>query len=281
MIQTASRSELARIVARESAETIAGRDAGRRVSAIRHVLRPAAELMARRFVQYDDALADRGTVGGAEWILTKATGGVAVSGAANMPSTGPVLVVANHPGLADAVALLAAMRRDDAWIVTADYPFLRALRRASARFLFVDDRCTTLRHIVRRLRDGHAVLLFPAGGLEPDPARALDAARASLRSWSRSVEAIARLVPGLRVVPAAVDGVVSREAFANPLARRRAPVRERQRLASLLQLAFSAYRHDPVRVRFAPALAGATGTHTAMLDAMRMLLSAGMSGEQR
>jgi 1-acyl-sn-glycerol-3-phosphate acyltransferase len=267
-----TRSELARIVARESAETIVGHEAGRRVSAVRRVLRPAAELIARRFVEYDDALAERGAVGGAEWIVSRATGGVAVSGAANMPATGPALVVSNHPGLADAVALLAAMRRDDAWIVTADYPFLRAMRRASSRFLFVDGRCTTLRHIVRRLRDGQAVLLFPAGGLEPDPALAREDALASLGGWSRSIELIARLVPGVRVVPGVVSGAVSRNAFDHPLARRRTPTRERQRLASLFQLAFTRYQRGTVSVTLGTAISARADVVSAVHQTMRDLM---------
>ncbi|HUQ41370.1 MAG TPA: 1-acyl-sn-glycerol-3-phosphate acyltransferase [Candidatus Limnocylindrales bacterium] len=241
------RGEIARIVARESAETIVGRATGRRVSAVQRLLRPAAQLVAGRFVAYDRALGDRGTHRGAQHIVERATGGLVISGAHHVPPSGPVLVVANHPGLCDAVSLLASMRRDDAWIVTADYPFLRAMRAASRRFLFVDDRCTALRHIVRKLRAGDAVLLFPAGTLEPDPALGGAAARESLATWSRSIEIIARLVPRACIVPAVVSGAVSRGAFEHPLAKRRSSARERQRLASLLQLALPAFQRRTFR----------------------------------
>lgn len=254
----ASRSEIAAIVARESAETLVGSAHGRRVAATRRLLAPAAHLLARRFVEYDRELGDRGPHRGAEWIVARATGGLTVTGAEHIPATGPVLVVANHPGLTDAVSLLATMRRDDAWIVTANYPFLRALRRASERFLFVDDRCTALRHIVRRLRGGDAVLLFPAGGLEPDPATSPVAAQESLASWSRSIELIARLAPQTQIVPALVRGAVSRAAFDHRLARRRAPARERQRFASLLQLALPGYQRELVSVTFGAAVSGSS-----------------------
>src|SRR5207302_2299518 len=108
------------------------------------------------------------------WILDDATGGLVVGGLEHVPARGPLLVVANHPGLSDAVALLAALGRDDAWIVTANYPFLRAMRLASRRFLFVSndrfDRLSAFRTIVSRLRSGATVIVFPAGGLELDPA---------------------------------------------------------------------------------------------------------------
>ena len=269
----ASRSEIAGIVARESAETLAGAAHGRRVAAARRLLAPAAHLLARRFVEYDGVMGDRGPHRGAEWIVARATGGLTVIGAEHIPATGPVLVVANHPGLTDAVSLLATMRRDDAWIVTANYPFLRALRRASERFLFIDDHCTALRHIVRRLRGGDAVLLFPAGGLEPDPATSPAAAHDSLASWSRSIELIAKLARDTVVVPAVVSGAVSRSAFENPLARRRAPEREQQRFASLLQLAMPAYQHHPVSVRYGAPIAAATpAMHRAVVASMATLM---------
>jgi len=272
VIETASRRELAGIIARESAETIAGTAHGLRVAAMRRLLRPAAHLIAKRFVEYDRALGDWGAVEGARWIVSRATGGMQVAGANQVPATGPTLVVANHPGLADAVALLASMRRKDVWIVTADYPFLRALVRAQQRFLFVNDHCAALRHIVRRLRAGDAVLLFPAGGLEPDPANAPADARASLGSWSRSVEIIARLVPGLSIVPALVSGAVSQRAFAHPVAVRRKTVREQQRVATLLQLAFRSYQRDRLLVRFGPALRNAAAAQWDVVTSMSALL---------
>src|SRR5438552_12625907 len=159
------------------------------------------------------------------WVVEDATGGVVVGGRELVPVRGPLLVVANHPGLSDAVALLAALGREDAWIVTAEYPFLRAMRLASQRFLFVSgnraDRLSAFRSIVSRLRAGEVVLVFPAGGLELDPALSRAAAGASLATWSRSIELLARLADDTLVLPAAISGVVSRSAFDHPLAKRR------------------------------------------------------------
>src|SRR5437016_9193769 len=139
---------------------------------------------------------------GPAWIVNDATGGLAVEGRGRVPDRGPVLVVANHPGLSDAMALVAALGREDAWIVTANYPFLRAMRLASQRFLFVaddrSDRLSAFRSILSRLRAGEAVLVFPSGGLELDPALSRDSALASLATWSRSIELLARLVPDTR-----------------------------------------------------------------------------------
>jgi 1-acyl-sn-glycerol-3-phosphate acyltransferase len=273
------RHEIAAIVARESAETLVGRPRGLRVEVLRRLMRLVASHVARRFVTYDRVLSEAGMGLGSAWIVEDATGGLAVEGRERVPARGPLLVVANHPGLSDAVALLAALGRDDAWIVTANYPFLRAMRLASRRFLFVSDdrsdRLSAFRRIVSRLSEGETVLLFPAGGLELDPGLSRDAALASLATWSRSIELLARLVPDTLVVPAAIRGVVSRSAFDHPLAKRRGVPKERQRMATLLQLAFSRYQASSVRIRFGQPIRGDTReVHAAVIDAMHALIGA-------
>jgi 1-acyl-sn-glycerol-3-phosphate acyltransferase len=273
------RRRIAGIVARESAETLVGHPAGLRVEVVRRLLGPVADQVARRFVTYDGALGEAGMRHGSAWIVDDATGGLAVEGRERIPTRGPILVVANHPGLSDAVALLAALGRDDAWIVTASYPFLRAMRLASRRFLFVSDdradRLSAFRSIVARLRAGDTVLVFPSGGLELDPALARDAALASLGTWSRSIELLARLAEDTLVVPVAVSGVVSRSAFDHPLARRRGVLKARQRMATLLQLAVPAlYRPNRVSISFGVPIAGGTrDLHAAVIEAMRALIT--------
>src|SRR4029077_13039246 len=98
-----------------------GHPAGLRVEMMRRLMRPVAHQVAGRFVAYDRALGDAGMRDGSTWIVDNATGGVTVEGREHVPPRGSLLVVANHPGLSDAVALVAAIARDDAWIVTANY----------------------------------------------------------------------------------------------------------------------------------------------------------------
>src|SRR5439155_30568 len=137
------------------------------------------------------------------------------------------------------------------------------------------DRLPAFRSIVSRLRSGETVIVFPAGGLELDPALSRAGALASLATWSRSVELLARVARGTLVVPAAVRGVVSRSAFDHPLAKRRGVLKERQRMATLLQLAVPAYRANRVSVSFgAPIAGGSCDLHATVIDAMRALIGA-------
>ena len=277
-VDLTQRGQIAKIVARESAETLVGRPAGFRVEVVRRLVRPVANHVADRLASYDRALGENGMQLGSLWIVDDATGGLVVGGRELVPVRGPLLVVANHPGLSDAVALLAALGREDAWIVTAEYPFLRAMRLASRRFLFVSDdradRLSAFRGIISRLRAGETVLVFPAGGLELDPALSREPALASLAAWSRSIELLARLAEGTLVVPVAISGVVSRSAFDHPLAKRRGVPKERQRMATLLQLVLPAYRANRVTISFGTPIAPCVGrdVYEAVIGAMRELI---------
>src|SRR5256885_11739082 len=69
------RRQIARIVARESAETLVGRSAGLRVEVVRRLIRPIADHIAGRFVAYDGALGGAGLHLGSAWIVDHRTGG--------------------------------------------------------------------------------------------------------------------------------------------------------------------------------------------------------------
>jgi len=264
------------ILAREGAESL-GWEHGRPGGAFaRGLLRPAARRIAREFAACDEVFASRALPEAARWTLDHFSAAVEVAGLDRIPRGGPILLVANHPGLTDAVALIAALDRPDLRIVAADYPFLHALRGLGPRLLFLDASRTQLgwiRKVSRDLRQGSVVLLFPAGGLEPDPA--VLGFESALRSWSDSVGLIARLAPDAQIVPAAVTGVLSARAFAHPLTRIRRAPRDRQRVATLLQMIDPRCRAVTARIAFGSPLVAERGAslNTELAARMRGLLS--------
>jgi putative hemolysin len=245
------------ILAREGAEALGwehGRPGG---AAARVLLRPAAQRVAREFARCDEAFASRTPPDAARWILGHFSASVEVAGLDRVPRHGPILLVANHPGLTDAVALIAALDRSDLRIVAADYPFLHALTGLGPHLIFLGGPGTMqlgwIRAVSRDLRQGRVVLLFPAGRLEPDPA--VLGHDGALLPWTESVGLIRRLAPDAQIVPAAVTGVLSAHAFADPLTRIRRTPRDRQRVATLLQMLEPRYRRVSARIAFGTPLA--------------------------
>lgn len=242
------------ILAREGAEAL-GWEHGRPGAAVaRTLLHPAARRLAREFAECDALLASRALPEAARWILDRFCARVELAGLECVPQSGSILLVANHPGLTDAVALIAALNRPDVRIVAADYPFLHALRGLGSRLIFLGaSQLGWIRAVGRELRRGGVVLLFPAGRLEPDPA-VLGRAH-TLLPWSDSVGLIRRLAPDAHIVPSAVTGVLSARAYAHPLTRIRRDARDRQRVATLLQMIDARYRRVTARIAFGAPLA--------------------------
>ena len=227
----------------------------------RSLLRLLSSVPARRLAEqvatYDDIVGEGGLPAGGSWALEQMARGVVVEGADGVPVEGPLLVVSNHPGLADAVALFAAMPRGDIRVIAAERPFLSALPNTSGALILVPDdpngRSKAVRAAARHLRGGGAVITFPGGRIEPDPA-VLPGAVEALGAWSGSVDLFARLVPGLAVVPAVVSGVISPSALRNPVALVRRDPRDRRWLSATLQMLVPALRDVTTRVGFGPPL---------------------------
>ena len=218
-------------------------------------------LPARRFAAqvaaYDDLVGTDGLQAGGRWALQKFAPRWKIDNQEHVPVTGPTLIVANHPGLCDTVALFTAIARPDLRIVAADRQFLRALPHTSRHLLVVDEtsasRLTAIRAVARHLRQGGAVLTFPSGQIDPDPA-VLPGAIEALEQWSLSIELFVRLAGNVTIVPAIVSGVLSSAALRHPLTYLRRRPKDRQWLAALLQIQFRSLQSETVQVMFGQPL---------------------------
>jgi 1-acyl-sn-glycerol-3-phosphate acyltransferase len=225
---------------------------------------PAARRFAREVTAYDQRVGAEGLQAGAAWTAKRFAERLEVVGQEHVPAAGPALILGNHPGLIDTVALFASVPRADLRIIAGDRPFLRALPHISQRLIFVPEhaegRMAAVREATRHLRQGGAILTLPAGHIEPDPA-VLPGAIESLQAWSDSIALFAKLVPQTRIVPVIVTGVLTRAALGNPLTRIRKTRQDREWLAATLQLLLQprwrAYRPTCVRVIFGPPLLAA------------------------
>ena len=220
---------------------------------------PAARGFAHAIDRFDAEVGLQGLASGSAWLIEKMTGGLRVAGRQHIPASGPTLVLSNHPGLADTVALFAALPREDVRIIAKVRPFLRALPNVSRYLIYVPDdeseRMSVVRQTVSHLKHGGLALTFPAGEIEPDPAfYGAEPACASLERWSNSIAVFARLAPQTKIVPAIVSHVLSPAAQNHPLTRMRRTLQGREQLGAMLQIIFPLYQNVAARVAFGPPL---------------------------
>lgn len=236
--------------------------------------RPPAQRFARQLRTFDELVGRAGLPAGAQWICARFAPGMRIDGP-SPPRHGPLLVVANHPGLLDAAALIAAIGRTDLKIIAIARPLIRALPHTAAAIIPVGttplSRMAALRSAVRHLQQGGAVLTFPAGQIEPDPARD-PAAITGLAEWSASLDLFGRLAAGVPVVTAIVSDVQAPAALRHPLTRLRHDPAERQWLAAIVQVLWPHLATEPVRVQFGPPLVADNHLRPAVLAMARQLM---------
>jgi hypothetical protein len=89
--------------------------------------------------------------------------------------------------------------------------------------------------MIAYLKQGGALLLFPRGIWEPDPA-VTPGARAHLASWSKSIGHFLSRVPETRLAPVFVSGVISKQAARSALVKLGKNWHQRSQMMSLLSL---------------------------------------------
>lgn len=225
---------------------------------------PPAERFARQVIHFDERVGAAGLRQASAEMLQPYIRALDVAGAGAIPPSGPVVFASNHPGMVDTLACFSSIPRDDLRAVSADRPFTRALPNIDRRLIHVSEqaseRLLAVRQVVRHLRQGGAVLICPAGRIEPDPV-CMPGAADALAGWSDSLGLFIRQEPRAAVVPTVVSGVILPSTLRSPLTRVRRTQRDRERVAATLQLLLQTLaprRHGlRVRVEFGAPLAGA------------------------
>lgn len=214
-----------------------------RTGRLRYLLRPLLRLPAWRFARLMDRFEARvpaeGLPGGCRQLLFDLGVSVQARGAQHIPPTGPLLVVSNHPGAYDSIALAAHIPRPDLHMVVSDIPLLRVLPETGARFIFVpsqsDGRMAALRASIQRLQRGEAVLIFAHGDVEPDPAF-MPGAREALGDWSASIEIMLRKVPQAWLQVTIASDVLIPRFVHSPIAHLRRKHSQQQKLGEFMQV---------------------------------------------
>jgi hypothetical protein len=188
---------------------------------------------------FDEEAAQSGLNGGAQKVIPYFPLTVKTWGKECIRPSGPVLIVCNHPGAYDSLALTSSIPRKDLKLLASDIPFSRALEKAKRNLIYVDFTPTggaqAMISSMQSLQNRNAVLIFAHGEVEPDP-EFMQGANESIGGWSNSIEILLRKVPQTRVVLAIASGVFIRGFIQHPLTRLRTNPAARQKLAEFLQL---------------------------------------------
>ena len=219
----------------------------------------------------DCAVAEGGIPAGARWLLPRFVKSHAACGVENIPSSGPLVIASNHPASIDSIVISAHVNRPDYKVIIGDIPFFEHLPHVSQNAIFAPDQNNTagrmqvMRESIRHLRSGGALLIFPRGSIEPDPAF-MPNPEAEFDHWSRSLEIFMQRIPGLQILITIASGVISPSAMHHPITwfRRNRP--DRQRLAFFYQLARQMLSGKELfgltpRVTFGEIISGETHEH--------------------
>lgn len=209
---------------------------------------------------------------------------VTATGIENIPTKGPVVILSNHPGMTDTIALFSQIPRNDLKILADQREFLTLLPNTSKNLLYIElekDAVANLgkvRALIRHLKNGGVILTFPAGTIEPDPAVATGALD-SLNHWSDSIDLFTRLVPNCVVIPTLISGVISPRARNHPLTKLRKNPEDQDFLAAILQVMIPSYRRVNVHIAFGKPItankktAVSTQVKTAMQNLIRQIIN--------
>lgn len=129
-----------------------------------------------------------------------------------VPQSGPLIVACNHPGTFDGFVLAKLLQREDVKVIAREMPLLRNLPQVSRHLIFstrdMAQRADVLREVIQHLKDGGALLTFPRGTIEPDPAT-MPGSMNEVRYWLPSLEFWLRKVPETQLVIGIISQVTA------------------------------------------------------------------------
>ena len=194
---------------------------------------------ARIMADVDTAVAEGGPAAGCQTMLDALGVKAKAVGIEHIPLAGPAIILANHPGAYDSMAIGSQIPRRDLNVIVAKTRLYQVLPNIHPHMHYASkertESMTALRQAIEHLKGGGALLQFGSGLIEPDPAlQPLD--DSVFEHWSPSIEVILRKVPDTQLVPTIASNVLL-ERFANhPLTRLRREPMDKRRLAEFLQI---------------------------------------------
>jgi hypothetical protein len=215
-------------------------------SLVRFLFGKATLRFSKLLLGLDHEIELNGLMAGAQWLLKYFVSAHHVRGVHLIPKEGPLIIASNHPASYDGMVITASVPRLDFKIIIGQIPPYEHVPHLSQHAIFSPPaqntfgRMQTVRNVIKHLKNGGAILIFPRGGIEPDPAFMPDP-DAEFNQWSRSLEIFLKHVPETQVLITAVSGVISEKIFHHPITWFRKSRADKQRLAFMYQIIRQAF----------------------------------------
>jgi len=196
-------------------------------------------VFARFMGAVDKAVGLSGPPAGCQRMLDQLGVNIHTRGSEHIPTEGPVIVLSNHPGAYDSMAIGSLIPRLDLKAIVSKTRLYQVLPNIYPNFFQVGgdplENMLAIRGAVGHLRQGGILLQFGSGLIEPDPAFHL-VNDAVFDRWSPSLEILFRKAPETRVVPTIASGVLLARFLKHPLVGLRRDAMDKRRLAEFLQV---------------------------------------------
>lgn len=244
--------------------------------------------------QFDTLAQAEGFGTAARWALPRFVRCLYVRGLENIPTEGPLLLTANHPGAVDSLLISACVPRKDLRILASGLTFFRKLPSLQRFLIFTprqgNGRALAARQAIRHLQSGGALLIFPSGGVDPDPSFHPEASH-YLEKWSESVSLFLRRVPQTMVQTVLCSHVLMERYFRHPLTRFGKTLRQKLVIAEYIQMAEQLIRRQREKLMpvllFGEAMWGSellktepSAPHKVVVQAAQQLLKENLSSQK-
>ena len=204
------------------------------------VFRKTTDRLSTLGITFDRIVSQDGLPAGSEWALSHFCNPVRYQGLENIPLECPLLVVSNHPGAYDALAIFSKLIRKDIKWIGSIIPFLEKLPHINQHIIFASrldpfNGMSVMRSSLRHLQSGGTLLYFGAGHRDPDPDVYPDAGK-MMDKWLKGIEVFIKHIPELILLPTIVSGVVTKKWARHPLTLLRRKQIDKQRLSEFGQV---------------------------------------------
>jgi len=204
---------------------------------------------AKQMADADQAVWEGGMPAGSREMLKHLRVKVQVKGTLKIPNEGPSIILSNHPGAYDAIAIGSQVPRQDLKFTVSKTRFYQALPNIYTNLIPIShdtrERMVALRMVVDHLRKGGSLLHFGSGLIEPDPALH-PIGENVLNKWSPSIEIFLRKAPETVVIPTIASGVLLKRFEKHPLTLIRNGGLNKRRLAEFLQVLHQLVRPEAI-----------------------------------